>query len=474
MFLSTLLGTAIGLTFMIVMVALTTMVIQEFVASVLRLRARTLQTGLKTMLTDAALGTTLYTRVLAHPAVTYGSKTPSYIPANSFSAALIDILGGSGTLPRALKSLQIAVQNLPAGSVRTALQTLFQEGETDPTKFEARLRQWFDTGMDRLSGTYKRRSQVLSFVIAGVIAVVFGLDAFKAAELLWMDPTLRETVQKAAGEIIPVGTPMSTELTTLVKQTAKGTSAVANFVFPIWEACTRPECPKRDLMHVIGCGLTAAAASFAGPFLFELLQKFVNIRGTGPVPPRSEGSSTIPESILQILRTTSTGVTTPLIATIAAGGVLGVSGTLALAPGGLVQLAPGATVRLEPDGRVSGTVTLEKPLPELTINKADLDRMHDAIPVDWKPVPTVPVDWKSIPTVDGKVVVEVDTRNAKPLPVENPRIQGTLQLPTTPVTIRIDGVSMTDIKGLLETIRDGISDINPRRVGRGGVEGASR
>jgi len=48
---------------------------------------------------------------------------------------------------------------------------------------------------------------------------------------------------------------------------------------PVWEAP-----PALNATWFIGCALMAVAVSFGAPFWFDLLQRFVNVRGTGPVP----------------------------------------------------------------------------------------------------------------------------------------------------------------------------------------------
>jgi hypothetical protein len=103
-----------------------------------------------------------YQAIIRHPVVGPANTRPSYISAQQFSTAVMDILGGAGAVPSAVSSLRIAAQNLPAGRMRTVLQSLFREGETDLAGFESRLQHWFDQSMDRLSGVYKRLSQWLS------------------------------------------------------------------------------------------------------------------------------------------------------------------------------------------------------------------------------------------------------------------------------------------------------------------------
>src|SRR5215470_7726005 len=115
MFGSQVLETAIGLVFVFLAISLITSAIQEALASVLKLRANTLRNGLKEMLTDASTGSGFFEALIRHPVITPTNVPPSYISAQQFSMAIVDLLGGSGVLPSSVKSLRIAAQNLPEG-----------------------------------------------------------------------------------------------------------------------------------------------------------------------------------------------------------------------------------------------------------------------------------------------------------------------------------------------------------------------
>src|SRR6202035_252879 len=62
------------------------------------------------------------------------------------------------------------------------------------------LANWFDNGMDRLSGRFKRRTQWMTFVVALIAAFVANLDTFRVATLLWEQPALAEKVKLASIE----------------------------------------------------------------------------------------------------------------------------------------------------------------------------------------------------------------------------------------------------------------------------------
>src|SRR5206468_8703355 len=62
------------------------------------------------------------------------------------------------------------------------------------------LQQWFDENMDRVSGWYKRNSQVNAAILAAIITVLLNVDALRVASVLWTSPTVRAAlVEQARG-----------------------------------------------------------------------------------------------------------------------------------------------------------------------------------------------------------------------------------------------------------------------------------
>ena len=113
MFGSQVLETAIGLIFVFLSVSLITTATQELIASVTKLRALTLRKGLKSMLVDGKQGLSLYDKIVSHPAIAPTGPLPSYVSAQQFSSAVLDVLGGAALLPSAVSSVRIAAQNMP-------------------------------------------------------------------------------------------------------------------------------------------------------------------------------------------------------------------------------------------------------------------------------------------------------------------------------------------------------------------------
>jgi len=273
MFGSQVLETAIGLVFVFLSVSLITTAIQELIASATKLRALTLRSGLKSMLVNGKQGQILYDRIITHPTVAPTGPFPSYVSAQQFSGAVLDVLGGAELLPSAVSSVRIAAQNMPDSPLKPVLNSLFREGETDMDKFEARLQQWFDQSMDRVSGTYKRISQALSLAIGVVLAFMFQINAIGIVGLLWSEAPLRRATDNAVSAYLSTPNGGAQPLQSI------GDSLSLFGLRPVWDAH-----PSIGATWIIGCAITAVAVSFGAPFWFDMLQRFVNVRGTGPTP----------------------------------------------------------------------------------------------------------------------------------------------------------------------------------------------
>src|SRR5713226_2107154 len=110
------------------------------------------------------------------------TKLPSYIPATNFALALLDIaVNSASNEPRnslSSDSLKSVLQKPGALNPKTrqALLTIIEHAGSDLSSIRAGVESWFNSGMDRVSGWYKRRSQWILIIIGFVAAVCFNVD----------------------------------------------------------------------------------------------------------------------------------------------------------------------------------------------------------------------------------------------------------------------------------------------------------
>jgi hypothetical protein len=252
MFGSTVLEVAAGLTFCYASVALIVSTVQEALASALRLRSRTLLAGIKSMLGDpdcTALARALYGHALVSSHA--GNGLPSYIAPRNFAIALIEALE--------------AVPALQDPQLRRALQGIYQRAAGDAARMEVEIALWFDSAMERVSVSYKRRSMAVSLLLSLLLAVLFNIDSIHLFKALWQHPAL--TAQLAA---VPAS--LSTD------------TVNALFQLPIGWQQFPPRLDGSFIVQVAGWLITASTALFGAPFWFSLMKRTMQLRGHGAKP----------------------------------------------------------------------------------------------------------------------------------------------------------------------------------------------
>ena len=272
MFGSTVLEVAIGMTFCYAFVGLLVTTVQEAIASALRLRARTLLTAIKAMFNDptfTALARDLYAHALVNPrddgmapVQSALHNKPSYIAPKHFAMALVDVIQ---SVPNNWAQLGKDIDALDDPQVRTAMQSIYLRADGNMERFQQYLANWFDNTMERVSGTYKRRSAMISLVISLAIAITFNIDSIHLFSTLWQQPTLAAQLKLPAATI-------------------NGDALAALRTLPVGWADFPPRLDSAFLVQVAGWLLTAASSMFGAPFWFDLFQRLVNMRGTGGKP----------------------------------------------------------------------------------------------------------------------------------------------------------------------------------------------
>ncbi len=261
---------AIGLVFCYASMAVIASAVYEAFASLLKLRARTLLQGVKALLNDPAftgLARDVYRHALVNPRASGAEQgadaptiKPSYIDPTAFARALIDAIQ---KVPTGVEHLRETIDALPDPQLKTLLQGLYVRAEGKADRLEASLAQWSDSGMDRVSGAYKRQAQLFTFLIAALIAGLFNVDSFHLFKTLWGHPAAAATIAAAASKPENVADAI-TALNALPVGWTAASPAIA--------------------LSICGWLVTAVSVLFGAPFWFDVLQRFVNLRGTGSKP----------------------------------------------------------------------------------------------------------------------------------------------------------------------------------------------
>jgi hypothetical protein len=295
MSLGNVLNVAIGLFFTYLILSLISTAVHEAAASLSLARGRLLKDGLRRLLSDGATGSmaALFDKVFGHGLIQGLSKTslPSYVPSRTFSLALFDALSdkGEGTL---FSKIEQGVAQMPAGYAKQSLTTFLVTAGGDIEAFRARVETWFDDSMDRLSGIYKRWSQLIHFLFGFFVAILFNVDSINITSVLWHSTDKRAALAAQAQSFIAshpaVANGSPPDLSGLVSQ-------LQDLPVPIgWTSELLHRTPSLWLLALAGWLVTAFAISLGAPFWFDLLQKLlnINVRGAGPKPVSTSGSQT--------------------------------------------------------------------------------------------------------------------------------------------------------------------------------------
>jgi hypothetical protein len=295
-----------------------------------------------------------------------GPDLPSYIPATSFALALMDVAtmpartpagsppasqpesvssqlsGAAGATPPGPKpgvsvSLNAVPPALPApgqpgnpltpfrdqvlankdlpDQVKEGLVTLIDAAGSDVAKARENIEQWFNSTMERVSGWYKRRTQLIILILGFGIAAVFNIDSIVMAGRLATDKSLRESLVAASEEYAkasaasaaaspavtpsaspspassePSPTPAASPSPTKAEQTFEDDyKRLENLGLPIgWDTTEANKLLSQGVLtnkrawtrKLIGLLITALAVSLGAPFWFDLLNKFMVVRST--------------------------------------------------------------------------------------------------------------------------------------------------------------------------------------------------
>ena len=261
---STVLEVAIGLAFCYGTLALVVTTLQEALAALFRLRANMLQDAIRHMLGDPrceGLARALYAHPLANPRATGApaATRPSYIEPANFALALVD------SLRQGHPSLDAAIAAVPDPQLRRTLQTLHAQAGADPARFQGAVAAWFEATMERLSGVYKRRQLLVSFLLSLLLAILFNIDSIHLFRTLWQQPALAAQL----GALSPV---LNADMLDQM------------WALPIGWQHFPPALDAAFALQAAGWLVTDSTTLFGAPFWFDILQRAINLRSTGAKP----------------------------------------------------------------------------------------------------------------------------------------------------------------------------------------------
>jgi hypothetical protein len=141
------------------------------------------------------------------------------LPEGDVKQALLPLLPAPGAAANPVEALRAAIDSLPPSKGQQALAALVNQGQTDLEQVRKTLEGWYNDGMDRVAGWYKRRTTLVLFFLGLITAFATNTDSFLLGRVLWNNPTLRQATVDAADKYIQSQQPDTSQTT---KTTDKG------------------------------------------------------------------------------------------------------------------------------------------------------------------------------------------------------------------------------------------------------------
>jgi hypothetical protein len=316
MFNSAVLEVTVGVLVVFLLVSTVCTAIREGIEARLKTRAAYLEAGVRELLADVD-GKGIARAFYNHPLIfslfagdyepgaarrttlESGRNLPSYISGRSFALALFDIVArgpstdaasGSPDLPPVtLASLRQNVGDLGNPRLQRALLLAIDSAEGDIERARQNLQAWFDDGMGRVSGWYKRSTQKVIFVIAVAMVGGLNINTISIAQHLYKDDLARAALVASAEETTADGQLPA-------KDAALGKLLDADLPLgwdrgygaPVAKAWGNRKSEFHFWNDIVGtvAGLliTVFAAMLGAPFWFDVLGRVTAIRATFKPP----------------------------------------------------------------------------------------------------------------------------------------------------------------------------------------------
>jgi hypothetical protein len=203
--------TAIGLIFIYLFLSMICSALQEWIATLFGLRAKTLFEGITKMLCGDV---NLRDQIYAHPLIDglsrkswldkrlHRAARPSYISPETFSKAFL----AAAAVPQALAAhiqADSANNGRPLqGNTQELIATLHAGTSGNVEDLGKNVEDWYNDAMDRVSGWYRRQTQGILLILGLIVAIVFNADTLMLARAFWADPNVRAGVVAAAQQYV--------------------------------------------------------------------------------------------------------------------------------------------------------------------------------------------------------------------------------------------------------------------------------
>lgn len=227
---------------------------------------------------------------------------PSYIPARSFSDAVIDLVVPDTADQTTMPTIHRSVNALPdVWPLKASLLALLKDAGDDVVRFRAAVEHWYSDHMDRVSGWYKRYVAKITLTVGAVLVVAFNVNTLTIGRTLYSDSTVNSAVSTVAANATNCSRDEQACLSDLQARLSAASTAGLPVGWGTVRDCVPPDtrCNWLDergifsrhgssgwqLVLVLAGFLISIIAMVPGAqFWFGLLTKVGSFRATGPRP----------------------------------------------------------------------------------------------------------------------------------------------------------------------------------------------
>lgn len=266
-----------------------------------------------------------------------GKVPSSYIDAKNFSTALLEKITYDPARPDSIaKNIQDVINALGTTSIlpeeikRALLGYAYEARDTyrhlndktisEVAYFRSKVENWYDSSMDRLTGSLKRQyTQPITFLVAVIITCLLNADSIAIAKYLYSNPEARAKAVQAADNLVndkneiaryKSGVPLQDTarirdlqqleklIDTSVQHLQQARATLSGLIPLGWRNVAEAPSPTFPdvLSKIMGLLATVFAIFMGAPFWFDVLNKVANLRGTGPKPSsKTEGDFNRPK-----------------------------------------------------------------------------------------------------------------------------------------------------------------------------------
>jgi hypothetical protein len=322
----------IGMIFIYFLLSVISSSAVEMILSAAKARSKVLEEWLNrifdTVITEDGKQRTVGQVIMDHCAVIALSekgRAPSYIDAKNFTSALIEKITYDPQNPKSIASniddIITALKNttlLSTEMQRALLGYAYEARDTyaalsvktisEIEYFRSKVENWFDSSMDRLTGTFKKRySRPFTLLVAVIVAVALNADSVSIAKYLYSNPDARANIVAEAYQEASDSTyikrlnsvhtstqdsvtlqQIKNEMDSSLQNINKAKGALASDIPLGWKSGANNKItPILIITKITGLLATILAIFMGAPFWFDLLNKIANLRSSGTKPPSS-------------------------------------------------------------------------------------------------------------------------------------------------------------------------------------------